>query len=248
MHKQETIVNDITILIERIKLGEISPKASKIGMLFSVLATLNTKEHKRLLELYKPVAVNYFKVNPIVNKIKVRSKTERTINALVNALEFTDTDFNGDDVLIEDTKDKIIKEISDKIDGRVKKQIVPKEQKDPNQPIIRNRQAFSINGAGNYGKGKVVHAVVSMYIKENPNCTFDELCGKIFPNTLLRPYGIIKPFNDANAQRFFVKPEMILQVGNTPAVVCNQFTNDNIKPFIQKAKALGYIIEPIENQ
>ena len=110
----------------------------------------------------------------------------------------------------------------------------------------RDNSKFTFNGEA-YGKGPLVRAVVAQYVKDNPIVTYDEL-KKIFPDTLLKRFGIFQDEKTAHeiakkGNRYFFKEEHVIKLTDKNIVVCNQFTFDNIQPFLKLAKELGYKID-----
>jgi len=110
----------------------------------------------------------------------------------------------------------------------------------------RDNSKLTFNGEA-YGKGPLVRAVVAQYVKDNPIVTYDEL-NKIFPDTLLKRFGIFQDEKTAReiagkGNRYFFKEEHVIKLKDKNIVVCNQFTFDNIQPFLKVARRLGYEIE-----
>lgn len=98
-----------------------------------------------------------------------------------------------------------------------------------------------------YGKGPLVRAVVSKYIEDNPKTTYKRL-KEVFPDELLKRFGIFQDEKTAKeiapkGKRYFEKPEQMIKLKDRSIVVCNQFTLDNIQPFLEVAKGLGYKIK-----
>jgi len=110
----------------------------------------------------------------------------------------------------------------------------------------RDNRKFKFDGQ-EYGKGPLVRAVVENYAKKNPKTTIAQL-KKVFPDELLHRYGIFQEIKDAkklsgNRDRYFMKPEQIIKVKDGTVAVCNQFTAENIQPFLKVAKEQGFIIK-----
>lgn len=110
----------------------------------------------------------------------------------------------------------------------------------------RDNSKFKFNGE-EYGKGPLVHAVVSQYVAENKNTTYKKL-KEVFPDELLKRFGIFQ--DEATAKqiapkggRYFSKPEQLIKLKDRSVIVCNQFTLANIQPFLKVAKTLGYKIK-----
>jgi len=91
-----------------------------------------------------------------------------------------------------------------------------------------------------YGKGPLVRAVVAAFVKKNPKTTLSIL-KKVFPDGLLHRYGVFQELKDAkkmsgNRDRYFMKPEQVIKLKDASIAVCNQWTSDNIQPFLVEAK------------
>lgn len=83
-----------------------------------------------------------------------------------------------------------------------------------------------------YGKGNLVLAVVSDYVKEHPDVTIDTL-KNLFPRKELHTgFEIVENVNKANKGRFFLNLEDIIKVGNKDVAVTSQWGKDNIQDFI----------------
>lgn len=97
-----------------------------------------------------------------------------------------------------------------------------------------------------YGKGPLVRAVVTKYVEDNAGVTYKQL-KDVFPDELLKRFGI---FQDVSVLatpkmkvRYFSKEEQQIQVKGKRIVVCNQFTSENIQPFLKVARQRGYKIK-----
>ena len=116
------------------------------------------------------------------------------------------------------------------------------------KPIATTRDSSKYKFEGEeYGKGPVVRAVVSKYVEDNPKTTYKQL-KEVFPDELLKRFGIFQDEKTAKeiapkGKRYFEKPEQMIKLKDRSIVVCNQFTLDNIQPFLKVAKTLGYKIK-----
>lgn len=104
-----------------------------------------------------------------------------------------------------------------------------------------------------YGKGRLVLAVIERYVSEHPSTDINELSA-IFPKDIQGSIGVINDFKfitekyaDKNHKRHFVKNNEIIQLDNGSIVVCTEWGAGNIDKFITKAKQLGYAIESTIN-
>lgn len=110
----------------------------------------------------------------------------------------------------------------------------------------RDNRKFKFAGE-EYGKGALVHAVVKQFVADHKNTTLGKL-KEAFPDELLQRFGIFqeipkaKQFSSGGRDRFFMKDEQMIKLRDKKVVVCNQFTSENIKPFLAVARKLGYSI------
>lgn len=98
-----------------------------------------------------------------------------------------------------------------------------------------------------YPKGRLVLAVIKKYVAEK-NPTAAQL-RTAFPDTLLPNYGIVRDVAVAKKatvrgkKRYFLKNDQILKLRDGRVIaVANQFSSENIKPFIKHIKDLGYSV------
>jgi len=170
------------------------------------------------------------------------SLVEETINA-----EQTDVKETPDVVTDTITEEQIDTEQTEVTDT-VTEEPVTKEQTEVTKKMAtgRDNSKFTFNGEAS-GKGPLVRAVVAQYVKDNPTVTYNEL-KKVFPDTLLKRFGIFQDEKTAHeiagkGNRYFFKDEHVIKLTDKNIVVCNQFTFDNIQPFLKLAKELGYKID-----
>ena len=98
-----------------------------------------------------------------------------------------------------------------------------------------------------YGKGRLVQAVVKDYAQTNPGISFEELF-LVFPHELARhKFGVFdrievaeKYFIDSGNKykRFYMNEEDIITLSDAKIVVCSQFGKDNMDPFLEACKKL----------
>jgi hypothetical protein len=111
----------------------------------------------------------------------------------------------------------------------------------------RNNQKYKFNGE-EYGKGRLVLAVIRQYCEEHRPTLKQVL--EAFPAELLKRFGPCRELQNSielsgARPRFFNQNEAdyIILKDKKTLVVCNQWTSDNIQPFLKHAKALGYKIK-----
>ena len=95
-------------------------------------------------------------------------------------------------------------------------------------------------------KGKLVLALVGQYVKDNPKTTLAKV-QEVFDSEKIQPrYGVAEEISKAkkhtknDRDRYFLKAEDIIKVGNQKAAVTNQWGADSLKPILAIAKNLGY--------
>jgi hypothetical protein len=119
---------------------------------------------------------------------------------------------------------------------------IPVEDEQTTSKPGRSLQKYTFMGE-QYGKGPLVLAVVKNYIKEHPKVTLKQLKENIFPDSLMHRFGIVADLKTAEGfgarPRFFLREDQIITLGDkkTKVVVCNQFTFDNLQPFLKHVKA-----------
>lgn len=97
-----------------------------------------------------------------------------------------------------------------------------------------------------YAKGQLVLAVIKHHCENNR--TSVAKLKELFPDELQPRYGLIQLLNTAKKlsegrDRFFLKPEQLIKVGDAKIAVCNQWGSNNIGGFLKLAKKLGYTIK-----
>ena len=119
----------------------------------------------------------------------------------------------------------------------------PKEK--PKKKVGRDLTTYKFNG-NEYNKGRLAHAIVFQASKDKRFGLKGAL--DIFPDELIRPYGMIKPIKEAKEmskerQRFFIKPEEEIKLRDCSIAVSNQWTPDRMEKLLVIAKKLGYKIK-----
>lgn len=112
----------------------------------------------------------------------------------------------------------------------------------------RNFGRIKFNGES-LSKGRAVHAVVAAFVaKKKPTASQLQ---NAFPAELLKNYGIVQEAGKARKYsvngktRYFVdSADLIKTKDGKSFAVCNQFSTDNVKPFIKHAKTLGFTMTP----
>lgn len=98
-----------------------------------------------------------------------------------------------------------------------------------------------------YGKGRLVQAVVAAYLKQHPETSYEKLVA-VFPRSLQGSLGVFTTFTDHTQRlklnpiaRYFGSSDEILKTGDgQEVVVCSQWGQGNIDRFIEYATKLGF--------
>lgn len=118
----------------------------------------------------------------------------------------------------------------------------------PEQTKQRDKTKYLFNG-GVFGKSQLVLAVVTHFVSEHKNITFEELANT-FHKSLQGSLGVVQKHSfvlgksDASKRWHMANP---IALKNAQAVVCTQWGSFNIPLFLTRAKELGYQITEINN-
>lgn len=239
--------------IEDIRGGIQSPKDTEIGKLMNLLKGLDLPAYEKVFELYKPVSKEWFeKYHASPEYLKIKAAEDKKKKEIAKkALEFASAlssnggggGYGGDDEVTSGPRNFKAKELKEKKVPKVK---LPKAQKPSKEKGDRDRSGFSFNGE-QYGKGPLVLAILREHVRANPKITFD-LLKKTFPDELLKGYGIFQSYEKAIEiskvrKRFFLNDSQLVRLKDKNIAICNQFSSDNIMPFLGHARKLGYVID-----
>jgi len=110
----------------------------------------------------------------------------------------------------------------------------------------RDMRKFRFKGE-HHTKGGLVHVVISEFVSKRKNISLAKL-KESFPDELLQRFGVVqeiakaKQFASGGRDRYFMQEERIIKLKDKKIVVCNQWTSENIKPFLTAARKLGFDI------
>jgi len=121
---------------------------------------------------------------------------------------------------------------------------------------MRDKTKRSFNGV-EYGKGRLVLAVVREYAREHPDSGFVEIRA-VFPDSLQQQQSpqfssdgqcVVKKLSDVtDSRRFHMdQSDQIVCSGGT-LVVSREWNIVNIEHFLAKARGLGFHIKKLTNQ
>jgi len=118
-----------------------------------------------------------------------------------------------------------------------------------NNASSRDTTKYKFNGE-EYGKGRLVLAVMHHHIELNSALTFAEL-NKQFPKRFQGSKGVFTLSSNANEiytetgrKRHFIAPDELIELSDSTIAVCTQWGVKNIDKFITRAKEFGYEIFP----
>ena len=99
------------------------------------------------------------------------------------------------------------------------------------------------------GKGRLVLAILTNYVKDNPEVTYSEL-ENTFSKSLQGSNGVFSTqryaeeiYAKTSNRRHFLKPEEIIKLSDSNIAVSNQWGVGNIDGFVNRAKELGYNVD-----
>ena len=118
-----------------------------------------------------------------------------------------------------------------------------------------SQYSFSVDPTGSsYGKGRLVLAIISQYVKEGKATNYTELL-QAFPDKLQGSKGVVRLLNSvsdndkgigSSNKRYFVNDdEIILLTSGEQVVVCSQWGTENVDKFIEYANNFGYKIQKL---
>jgi hypothetical protein len=101
-----------------------------------------------------------------------------------------------------------------------------------------------------FGKGRLVHAVLSEFLRRHPETSIDAL-KRTFPETLQGSLDVVVLADEAKTQaersgraRHFIRDaELLIAAGNVRVAVCSQWGAGNIDAFLVRARELGFVVE-----
>lgn len=142
-----------------------------------------------------------------------------------------------------ETPEQVIARLLKKVGG-----VAESEKLSPATPPASNRDytKYLYNG-DEWGKGRLVLAVVKRLVQEREETSYDELF-EIFPRDLQGSLGVFAKTVDANhfANRYFLKSNEQIALSDCIVAVCSQWDKDNIKKFTDEAEKLGMKITKLE--
>lgn len=157
------------------------------------------------------------------------SFSEEDIRGMLTTLKFIATDKEG---LTEDVPLPVVTQQDD--DGNQRKKTYDSTH-------------YSLDGGPMLGKNQLAYAIVSSYIKQHPDTTFEEL-ESIFPPQLQGSFGVVRTLDyirekGYKGRRYFDESDEILKSSNGISfVVSTQWGKENLPNIIDVAIKLGFRI------
>lgn len=116
-----------------------------------------------------------------------------------------------------------------------------------NNSSIKDTTKYTFNGS-NYGKGRLVLAIIKKFVEDNPSLTYSDL-ENVFHKSLQGSSGVLTTqhyaeeiFSNTSRRRHFLKPEELIKLTDITIAVSSQWGAGNIDNLISKAQELGYEI------
>ncbi len=140
-----------------------------------------------------------------------------------------------------ETPNEVIRRLLDDIEGRGSEQA----KSELHETVSgRDFTKYTYNGR-KYGKGRLVLAVVSEYVRVNDGLSYEDL-NEAFPKHLQGSHGVFRDLDGAleiykkeGRKRFFIDTEDSIQLSDGSIAVCTQWGTRNINKFIDAARNLG---------
>ncbi len=147
-----------------------------------------------------------------------------------------------------------VEEKNEKQNERVH-QIIPLDVDSPHSSQKRDTTKYSFNGGAAIGKGRLVLAIVSEYVRLHPEKNFEDLL-LIFPPKWQGGYGIIRTtddivqnVNDPQKRYFMQKGEILADAQGKKFAVCTQWGDNwkrNGKKIMNIALQNGWTVEELQ--
>lgn len=146
-----------------------------------------------------------------------------------------------------DTPANVIERLLDHYEGTAE----PEESPEPDTTDrSRDTTKYDFNGE-QYGKGRLVLAVIRQYVAEIPGITLEKL-KTAFPKQLQGSIGVFnelsavqKKYAGKNHMRHFVKPGEVVKLKDCTIAVSTEWGAGNFPAFLQQAEKLGFEIAPV---
>jgi hypothetical protein len=112
----------------------------------------------------------------------------------------------------------------------------------------KGRDNSTLTYAGEqFKKGPLVRRILIDHVAANKGINYAKMKAA-FPDELLKRFGVFQDEDTARElsgarDRYAFQPENLIKLKDKTIAVCNQWTLDNIQPFLKAAKALGYKIK-----
>ena len=144
-----------------------------------------------------------------------------------------------------ETPTRVIEKLLDQVEGV--------ETKPESTAITRDFTKYLFQGS-EYGKGRLVFAVIKAYVNDQPNTSYDQLMSA-FPKRLQGSLGVFDTFEHAQEtfererrKRHFIGSGEEVELSDAVIAVSSQWGSSNIDRFIDVARALGFDISEVPSK
>lgn len=219
--------------------------AEKIGPILYVRLKRNAKEIFEELKT-APMPQVYGALKMLVDQKVVRMYMDKENIKTYELTKIGQAAFKGkwigtSDETTPEAKDKT-DEVSTETSSNNEESPEPNDEKKKleQKPTGRDLTKYSFNGLEELSKGRLALAVIRSIAVTNPKIKLKELV-EVYPDTLVPPYGVIKPKKEAleiskGRPRFFIKQEEMVKLADADICVSNQWTTERINEFISISK------------
>ena len=226
--------------------------------------TINSDNGKKFIELFKQENFSIEQLTEFCKAQIYKQEKEKEIHNFINEL----TTEKGKELLTELLTNKLLHDgystenvakITDEIEINIQRKnhtstLHIEKRNLTLTPVIhkKNRKDYThyrLNGAGNFGKGRLALAVVKLFVENNPHLTFYEIKNKI-------PFGIeeysaIQKWKETTPDkskdnRYHEKKEnLMISADGITFAFTREIGSGNIGEIIKFGEEQGYTIEPI---
>lgn len=231
------------LLLDTIKFERDSEKGARFAGLFSK-------------DCFSIVALEDY-VTSVIEKINRKQEILKLMNKIVSeeykrkVLEFIKQDFisDYDGELVDSALNEIIISIDKKapsipdVPDELTMQANADRSRSSSTGRILDRTLYVFKGK-TYGKNRLVLAVITEYVKQNPQISYSELKA-VFPDSLQKQETFTTELNARKKKdkRNFYESDEVIRLSDEVIAVSNQWGKFNIIPFIDHCRKIGFHIE-----
>ena len=187
------------------------------------------------------------KTNLKAGRIRLIFVSDEIPTELQRIVEFLNQQMDPAEVLAVEIKQFVGKGLKTLVPRVIGQSVVAQQAKRASAPSTGNYSKYNFEGK-DYPKRRLVLAVVSAYLRDNPETKFEQL-EDAFPKNLQGSFGVVRQVGAGltdkdRKKRFFSTPDDVLTLHKeqTKVVICGEWGLFNIPKFIERAQELGYVI------